>query len=137
MTKSQFRVLKEAREIISNLYHTDRINESLNKTYRGTIASCDDELGMLVLTVENNPEVFEHPYWNDELAGLISSGSINSSIELEANISKSENGDYTLDVYNNEIAQCNWHFENYITEEDAKEDIAVLEAAGVKVKLIA
>lgn len=137
MTKSQLRTLQFAANVIEQLSETDRKNESLEPVYRSAIGGTEDELGMLLHCANEHPEVFEHPYWNDELADVILKGNTSKEITYTASIERESNGDYQLTFVGQQEDEddLDGNYQNYVTEDEAKEDIATLIAAGYKIEI--
>ncbi len=134
MTKSQFKTLKEARAIIDTLGETDRIDDSMPRLYRAAIGNTDDELGMLITMVEKYPQVFTHPFLNDELADHVSKTVLSKEVIYRAHVEVESHLEFTLTL-EADTPVDEWEYENYLDEDDAWQDVKELINLGFKIEL--
>lgn len=133
MTKSDFRTIKNAHDIIDRLTDSEQFkNRQMHMSLHAALGSSMDELGMLVMVVEENPQVFVHNFWNNELADHVQKEVLAKDRPLNAVVEQQWHGEYSLKIDGDNVVD-DWEYQNYLTEEEAWEDVRELIKLGFQI----
>lgn len=133
MTKSILQQIKTVYQLLEHLSETDGKNQNLNTVYRNTIESAMDEVGMLINSTERHMEVFTHLFWNDELADNIQKNIIPKDQTFRATIDKNIHEEFSLALDCTSLSADLLEYHNYLTKEEAMQDVIELERLGYKI----
>jgi len=135
MTKSEWRVIKQAREIMEKLTETDGKNEQLDEFYRKSLIETEDHMGMFAYSVEKaEDKIFSHPFWNDELAEHVQKTVLSKDVVYRAHVGQEPHLEYTLTL-DADTPVDDWEYENYLDEAEAWADVKELMNMGFKIEV--
>lgn len=135
MTKSQHLQFTKVHAILDRLSTTEP-QKNITQ-YKNYINSALDEIGMLLMFVDNHPTIYDHPFWNDKLYDDIENGGLDLSQKIIATISSVHiNGPWKISMrLTDKQFETSTQYIWYESPDHARSDIAELVKRGANLTI--